>query len=99
VSKQKDNSGVTIHASYDEFCKTHGLEPPKRIEFDRSKVNPEELEVLKGYFSSLCTELTIYKELFTKQESVGVMNKFNSFIFSRIQRAYIEKICLSLACY
>ncbi|EKO3594226.1 hypothetical protein M3891_003403, partial [Vibrio metschnikovii] len=93
-----DNSGVLIYSSYDEYCKENNLPLPKRIEFDRSKVNQQELKVLKSYFISLCTDLTLYSEFFTVQESVDVLNEFNSLVFSRIQRAYLEKLCLSLAC-
>ncbi|EPZ2425585.1 hypothetical protein ACXLRA_004264, partial [Vibrio vulnificus] len=93
-----DKSDVSIYASYDDFCKANNLPLPKRVEFDRSKVNQQELSVLKKYFTDLCTDLTLYSELFTSQESVDVLNKFNSLVFSRIQKAYIEKLCLSIAC-
>lgn len=95
---ENDKSGVSIYASYDEFCKANNLPLPHRIEFDRSKVNQQELAVIKSYFVGLCTDLTLYSELFTSQESVDVLNKFNSLVFSHIQKAYIEKLCLSIAC-
>ncbi|WP_219623907.1 hypothetical protein, partial [Vibrio parahaemolyticus] len=72
-----DKSDVSIYASYDDFCKANNLPLPKRVEFDRSKVNQQELSVLKKYFTDLCTDLTLYSELFTSQESVDVLNKFN----------------------
>ncbi|WP_414681210.1 hypothetical protein [Marinomonas sp. 2405UD66-6] len=63
-----------------------------------TKVNQAELDVIKGYFSNLCTDLTLYSELFTSKETVDVLNEFNSLVFSRVQKAYIEKLCLSIAC-
>ncbi|EPM4027985.1 hypothetical protein ACTJ2P_003146 [Vibrio cholerae] len=95
---EDDNISVSVHASYDEFCKANNLPLPHRVDFDRSKVNSKELEVLKSYFASLCTDLTLYSELFTSQASVNVLNEFNSLVFSRIQKAYVEKLCLSIAC-
>lgn len=91
-------SEVNISASFDDFCEKYDFPKPHRIEFDRSVVNQSELEVIKGYFTNLCTDLTLYGELFTEQESVDILNKFNPFVFSRIQKSYIEKLCLSIAC-
>ncbi|ATG79761.1 MULTISPECIES: AbiU2 domain-containing protein [unclassified Pseudoalteromonas] len=93
-----DKSKVTIHATYDDFCETHGLPKPHRVEFDRAKVNKSELDVINNYFSNLCVDLTLYSELFTEEHSISVLNKFNPLVFSRIQKAYIEKLCLSIAC-
>jgi len=93
-----DKPETRIYASYDDYCKERGLPLPSRVEFDRTKVNQEELKVIKEYFTNLCLDLTIYSDLFTEQESIDVMNGFNSLVFSRIQKAYIEKLCLSLAC-
>lgn len=95
---EDDKFGVSVYASYDEFCKANNIPFPHRVDFDRSKVNQKELKVLKSYFVNLCTDLTLYSELFTSQESVNVLNEFNSLVFSRIQKAYIEKLCLSIAC-
>lgn len=95
---EDDKSGVSVYVSYDEFCEANNLSFPHRVDFDRSKVNQKELEVLKSYFVSLCTDLTLYSELFTCQESVNVLNDFNSLVFSHIQKAYLEKLCLSIAC-
>ncbi|PKG62641.1 MULTISPECIES: hypothetical protein [Pseudoalteromonas] len=93
-----DKPETRIYASYDEFCKERGLPLPHRVEFDRTKVNQDELKVIKEYFTNLCLDLTIYSDLFTEQQSIDAMNEFNSLVFSRIQKAYIEKLCLSLAC-
>lgn len=94
----KDNSEISRYSSFDELCKANGLPLSHRVEFDRSKINLQELEVIKSYFTGLCIDLTVYSELFTSQESVDVLNRFNQLIFKRIQRAYIEKLCLSIAC-
>jgi hypothetical protein len=93
-----DDSGVNIYSSYDEFCEKHGFTKPHRVEFDRSRINQPELNVLRNYFSSLCTDLTLYSQLFIEQESLDILNKFSPLVFHRIQRAYIEKLCLSIAC-
>src|SRR5215471_5302470 len=68
------------------------------IKVDRSKVNHQELDTLKQYFRNLCTDLTIYQDLFTREQAVTVLNRFSSLIFARIQQTYIQKLCLSLAC-
>lgn len=94
----KDDSEILRYSSYDEFCKANGLPLPHRVEFDRSKINLRELEVIKNYFTDLCIDLTVYSDLFTSQESVDILNGFNSLIFNRIKRAYVEKLCLSIAC-
>lgn len=93
-----ERSEVNISASFDDFCEKYGFQKPHRIEFDRSLVNESELEVMKGYFTDLCTDLTLYSELFTKRDSIDALNDFNPLVFSRIQKAYIEKLCLSIAC-
>ena len=93
-----DKSKVNIHASYDEYCEARGSSRPHRVEFDRTKVNQAELDVINNYFSDLCVDLTLYSELFTEDSSIKVLNKFNQLVFHRIQKAYIEKLCLSIAC-
>lgn len=93
-----DKPETRIYASYDDFCKAVGLTLQHRVEFDRSKVKQDELEVIKEYFANLCLDLTVYSDLFTEQQSIDAMNEFNSLVFGRIQKAYIEKLCLSLAC-
>ncbi|MFI0473736.1 hypothetical protein ACGLWX_13565 [Halomonas sp. HMF6819] len=93
-----NKSETQIYATYDEFCKARGLILPHRVEFNRSKVKQDELKVIKEYFTNLCLDLTVYSDLFTDQQSIDVLNEFNSLIFGRIQKAYIEKLCLSLAC-
>lgn len=89
---------VNIYASYDEFCEKNKLPLPKRVELDRTKVNQAELKTIKEYFTNLCIDLTLYGDLFTKKSSVETLNQFNSLVFCRIQRAYLEKLCLSIAC-
>lgn len=93
-----DKPESRIYASYDKFCKARGLPLPHRVEFDRSKVKQDELKVIREYFSNLCLDLTVYSDLFTEQQSIDAMNEFNPLVFGRIQKAYIEKLCLSLAC-
>ncbi|EEO01251.1 TPA: hypothetical protein RUZ05_003367 [Vibrio cholerae] len=93
-----DETETSIYSSYDEYCKARGIPLPHRVEFDRSKINQDELKVIKEYFSHLCLDLTVYSDLFTVQQSIDAINEFNSLVFGRIQKAYIEKLCLSLAC-
>lgn len=93
-----DRIDVVKYASIDEFCKAKNLPLPHRIEFDRSKVNQQELDVLKNNFVNLCVDLTLYGELFSSEENIEVLNEFNSLVFSRLQRIYIENICLSISC-
>ncbi|MCK8044854.1 hypothetical protein MSG37_08150 [Shewanella sp. 1CM18E] len=94
----KDDSEISRYSSFDEFCNANGLPLPHRVEFDRSKINQQELKVIKNYFTDLCIDLTVYSDLFTSQESVDTLNEFNDLIFNRIKRAYVEKLCLSIAC-
>lgn len=82
----------------EEFYSRMGLEIPNRPEIDRSKINDSELEFFKDYFVTLCTDLTIYKELFAEPDSVKTLNDFSPLIFSRIQSSYLERICLKIAC-
>jgi hypothetical protein len=93
-----DKSEVKIYATHDEFCEKHGIHKPRRVEFDRSKISQSELGVIKEYFSNLCTDLTLYADIFTDSESARILNEFNSIVFCRIQKSYLEKLCLSIAC-
>jgi len=82
----------------EEFFKRMGRSIPNHPNIDRSNISSEELQFFDRYFSTLCTDLTIYKQLFSTEESITVLNSFNSLIFGRIQATYIERICLKIAC-
>src|SRR5690554_8189758 len=73
------------------------LDPMNKIDFSLSDINPDELAVLKTYFSEICTDFTLYMQLFSEKESIEQVNQFNSFVFNRLERAYLEKICLKIA--
>ncbi|GAA0202915.1 hypothetical protein GCM10009123_07710 [Kangiella japonica] len=73
------------------------LDPMNKIDFDVSSLNKEEVVALKSFLAELCTDLTIYVELFDNKENLAELNKFNVLIFSRIERAYIERICLKFS--
>lgn len=73
------------------------LDPMNRLDFDLNSLNKEEVSALKNFLTELCTDLTIYMDLFDNKESIAELNKFNSLIFSRIERAYIERICLKFS--
>ncbi len=91
-----DKSKITIYG--DDFYEKKGLPKPHRVEFDRTKVKKDELDVINNYFANLCLDLTLYSELFTEARSINVLNEFSPLVFSRIEKAYIEKLCLSLTC-
>lgn len=93
-----EKSQARIYASHDEYCKERGLPLPHRIEFDRTKVDQDELKVINQYFMNLCLDLTLYGDLFTTEASMNVIDKFNSLVFGRIKKAYLENLCLSIAC-
>ncbi len=85
-------------STQEEFFKRMGRSIPNHPKIDRSIISPEELKLFDKYFSTLCTDLTIYKQLFSIEESIEVLNSFSSIIFGRIQSTYIERICLKIAC-
>lgn len=73
------------------------LSPLNQLDFDLSSISQSELQTLRHYFSGICTDLTLYMQLFGQEEHVAELNKFNGFIFSRIERACLERICLKVA--
>lgn len=91
-------TGVVTTSSWDEFSKRTGISLPKTPMVDRSLFSSSELECFENYFVSLCTDLTIYNQLFGTDESIAVLEEFNGFIFKRIHRSYLEKICLKISC-
>lgn len=94
------NDKVTI-TTLDDFIRRFpemaDLDPMNRRDFDATVVNKEELELLNQYFSSICIDLTLYMQLFNHKNHVMELNKFNGFVFSRLENAYLEKICLKIA--
>lgn len=85
-------------SSLKEFCKRMGVSAPQKATIDRDLFEESELKCFEDYFVSLCTDLTIYNQLFGSYDSVSVLKEFNNFIFHRIQINFIEKICLRIAC-
>lgn len=58
----------------------------------------KEIDLFKNYFVALCTDLTIYKQLFSDPNSIQILNEFSPVIFRRLQSSYLERICLKIAC-
>ena len=71
---------------------------PEKVSINRELFCEEELACFENYFASLCTDLTIYNQLFGCDESISVLNEFNGLIFGRIQLNFVERICLKIAC-
>ncbi|NRQ41580.1 hypothetical protein HRH59_03230 [Rheinheimera sp. YQF-2] len=94
-------SNKVTTCTFDDFIKRYPhmahLDPMNQLDFDLSSINQSELKTLKHYFSGICTDLTLYMQLFGQEEHVAELNKFNSFIFSRFERACLERICLKIA--
>ncbi|WP_110641954.1 hypothetical protein [Salinicola sp. CPA57] len=88
-------------STFDDFIKRHPdmahLDPMNQLDFDLSSISQSELQTLKHYFSGICTDLTLYMQLFGQEEHVAELNKFNGFIFSCFERACLERICLMVA--
>jgi hypothetical protein len=93
-----DEKKVCRTSSLEEFYDRMGFSLPKQVTVDRDLFEESELKCFEDYFVSLCTDLTIYNQLFGSDDSVAVLNEFNNFIFHRIQLNFIEKICLKIAC-
>lgn len=87
--------------TFEDFCKENpnvpNLVATNKIDFLLSDVNQDDLAVLKGYFSGICTDWTIYMQLFYKQDDIEQLEKFNGFIFGYIEKAYLERICLKIS--
>jgi hypothetical protein len=87
--------------TFDDFIKKYPqmaeLDPMNKIDFSLEDINQNDLLVLNKYFSDICTDLTIYMQLFSEEESINQLNEFNSFIFGYIERAYLERICLKVS--
>ncbi|NKF52734.1 hypothetical protein G3R49_19440 [Shewanella sp. WXL01] len=94
------NDKVTT-STFDDFVKRFPemahLDPMNQIDFSLSDINQNELQALKQYFTGICTDLTLYMQLFSQEANITELNKFNGFVFSRLQRAYLERICLKVA--
>lgn len=91
---------VTI-STFDDFIKVNpelaSLDPMNRIDFSLAEIKKEHLEVLTRYFLEICTDLTLYMQIFSDEENIIELNNFNGFVFNRIERAYLERICLKVA--
>lgn len=94
-------SGKVTTSTFKDFIKRYpsmaDLDPMNQIDFDLSSISQSELKTLKNYFAGICTDLTLYMQLFGQEEHVCELEKFNSFVFSRFERAYLERICLKIA--
>ncbi|QJR79970.1 hypothetical protein CA267_003830 [Alteromonas pelagimontana] len=93
-----DHKGFSTTSSWEEFSKRTGIPLPSTPKIDRSLFSDSEIKCFESYFVSLCTDLTIYNQLFGTDESISVLNEFNGFVFKRIQRSFLEKICLKISC-
>ena len=56
-----------------------------------------DIEHTKYLLSDLATDLTLYSEIYGPEDSVSVLNKFNGFVFGRLQFCLIERILLGFA--
>lgn len=93
-----DEQKVFRTSSVEEFYEQMGFPIPIKPTIDRTLFEESELKCFEDYFVSLCTDLTIYNQLFGSDDSISVLNEFNGLIFHRIQRSFVEKICLKIAC-
>ncbi|PKM17827.1 MAG: hypothetical protein CVV11_17115 [Gammaproteobacteria bacterium HGW-Gammaproteobacteria-15] len=84
--------------SHKDFYERNGFLMPQKPHINRELFDAKELKCFEDYFVSLCTDLTIYNQLFGSDESISILSDFSGFIFCRIQRNFVEKICLKLAC-
>lgn len=100
LRKPMSNGKVTT-STFDDFIKRYpemaNLHPMNNLDFNLTDINQEELKALTQYFTDICTDLTLYTQLFSQDDNTTELNKFNSFVFSRLQRAYLERICLKVA--
>lgn len=99
IKRENMSDEVNVY-TLEEYIKKYpemaSLDPMNKIDFSLSDINPDERAVLKIYFSEICTDFTLYMQLFSEKESIEQLNQFNSFVFNRLERAYLEKICLKM---
>ena len=93
-----ENNKIGRISTQEDFFKRMGLEMPNQPKIDRSKIDINEIDFFKNYFVALCTDLTIYKQLFSDTNSIQILNEFSPVIFGRLQSSYLERICLKIAC-
>lgn len=93
-----DQKKVARISTQEDFFKRMGMELPNQPQIDRSKINVKEIEFFKNYFVTLCTDLTIYKQLFADANAIKILNEFSPLIFSRLQYSYLERICIKISC-
>lgn len=88
-------------STFDDFIKRFPemsfLDPMSKLDFDLTAIDQNELQALKNYFSNICTDLTLYMQLFANKNHIEELKKFNEFVFLHLERAYLEKICLKVA--
>jgi hypothetical protein len=46
-----------------------------QLDFDLSSINQSELQTLKHYFDGICTDLTLYMQLFGQEEHVTELSE------------------------
>ncbi len=68
-----------------------------RIDFDPKTLNREEVEALQNFLTDLCMDLSIYMEMFDEEENAEEIHNYSGIICSKIERAYLERICLKFA--
>ncbi|WP_166372245.1 hypothetical protein [Psychromonas sp. SA13A] len=93
-----ENNKIGRISTQEDFFKRMDLEMPNQPKIDRSKIDINEIGLFKNYFVALCTDLTIYKQLFSDVNSIQILNEFSPVIFGRLQSSYLERICLKIAC-
>lgn len=74
-----------------------GVDPMNRVDFKLELLKKDEVEAIQNYLTDLCTDLTIYMGLFNEKDNIEELYKFNKLIFPKIERAYLERICLKFA--
>ncbi|MCP4459238.1 MAG: hypothetical protein GY816_14645 [Cytophagales bacterium] len=74
-----------------------GLDPMEKLDFNQNELDSEEVSALQEFLTDLCTDLTLYIEMFNIEENSAELYKFSVVIFSRIERMALERICLKFS--
>ncbi|HHY0497657.1 AbiU2 domain-containing protein [Vibrio parahaemolyticus] len=57
----------------------------------------EEIKRIKFLLNELCTDLTVYTQIYGDEQSVSVLNEFNPLVFGRIQKACINNLFMGFS--
>lgn len=87
----------TLEGFLKRYPSLSGIDPINKIDFDPKSLKRDEVEALQNFLTDLCMDLTVYMELFNDKDNIVELNKFSGLIFSKIERAYLERICLKFA--